>query len=51
MQIVNWRTRLKILEAKISAEAKDLITRFPCNVDKRLATKSADEIKVLGVQF
>lgn len=48
MQIVNWRTHLKFPEeAKLSPEAKDLISRLLCNVDQRLGTKGADEIKVL----
>ncbi|KAJ7979851.1 Non-specific serine/threonine protein kinase [Quillaja saponaria] len=45
-KIVNWRTHLKFPEeAKISAEAKDLISKLLCNVDQRLGTKGADEIK------
>jgi len=48
LQIVNWRNYLKFPEeVKISAEAKDLISRLLCNVDQRLGTKGADEIKVL----
>jgi len=48
MQIVNWRTTLKFPEeVKLSAEAKDLICRLLCNVEQRLGTKGADEIKVL----
>lgn len=48
MQIVNWRTHLKFPEeAKLSPEAKDLISKLLCNVDQRLGTKGADEIKVL----
>jgi hypothetical protein len=48
MQIVNWRTHLKFPEeAKLSPEAKDLISKMLCNVDHRLGTKGADEIKVL----
>lgn len=47
MQIVNWRTHLKFPEeAKLSPEAKDLINRLLCNVEQRLGTKGADEIKV-----
>jgi serine/threonine kinase 38 len=34
-------------EAKLSPEAKDLICRLLCNVEQRLGTKGADEIKVL----
>jgi len=47
LQIVNWRNYLKFPEeVKLSAEAKDLISRLLCNVDQRLGTKGADEIKV-----
>ncbi|MBA0798194.1 hypothetical protein Gohar_008808 [Gossypium harknessii] len=47
MQIVNWRTHLKFPEeAKLSAEAKDLIRKLLCNVEQRLGTKGAYEIKV-----
>ncbi|KAH1191794.1 Serine/threonine-protein kinase CBK1 [Glycine max] len=47
MLIVNWRNYLKFPEeVKISAEAKDLISRLLCNVDQRLGTKGADEIKL-----
>lgn len=47
MQIVNWRTHLKFPEeAKLSPEAKDLISKLLCNVEKRLGTKGAYEIKV-----
>ena len=35
-KIVNWRTRLKFLEeAKLSIEAKDLISKLLCNVEQR----------------
>ncbi|XP_029123214.1 uncharacterized protein [Elaeis guineensis] len=45
-KIVNWRTHLKFPEeAKLSAEAKDLISKLLCNVDQRLGTKGAGEIK------
>ncbi|XP_072961171.1 uncharacterized protein [Typha angustifolia] len=45
-KIVNWRTHLKFPEeAKLSTEAKDLISRLLCNVDQRLGTKGANEIK------
>jgi serine/threonine kinase 38 len=33
-------------EAKLSGEAKDLICRLLCNVERRLGTKGAHEIKV-----
>ncbi|KAK1284203.1 Serine/threonine-protein kinase AtPK1/AtPK6 [Acorus calamus] len=45
-KIVNWRTHLKFPEeAKLSAEAKDLISKLLCNVEQRLGTRGADEIK------
>ncbi|KAK4760195.1 hypothetical protein SAY87_023326 [Trapa incisa] len=46
-KIVNWRAHLKFPEeAKLSLEAKDLISKLLCNVTNRLGTKGADEIKV-----
>ncbi|KNA11051.1 hypothetical protein SOVF_138790 isoform A [Spinacia oleracea] len=46
-KIVNWRTHLKFPEeAKISPEAKDLISKLLCNVNQRLGSNGADEIKV-----
>ncbi|KAJ6817495.1 serine/threonine-protein kinase 38-like [Iris pallida] len=55
-KIVNWRNHLKFPEeAKLSPEAKDLISRLLCNVERRLGTKGADEIKAhpwfKGVQW
>ena len=48
LQIVNWRTHLKFPEeAKLSPEAKDVVSKLLCNVNQRLGTKGADEIKVL----
>ncbi|KAG8641779.1 hypothetical protein MANES_12G033900v8 [Manihot esculenta] len=45
-KIVNWRTHLKFPEeAKLSPEAKDLISKLLCNVSERLGTKGAAEIK------
>uniref|UniRef100_A0A6N2MNT1 non-specific serine/threonine protein kinase n=1 Tax=Salix viminalis TaxID=40686 RepID=A0A6N2MNT1_SALVM len=45
-KIVNWRNHLKFPEeAKLSSEAKDLISKLLCNVDQRLGTKGAYEIK------
>ncbi|CAN6479491.1 unnamed protein product [Victoria cruziana] len=45
-KIVNWRAYLKFPEeAKLSEEAKDLISRLLCSVEQRLGTKGADEIK------
>ncbi|CAI9107605.1 OLC1v1007001C6 [Oldenlandia corymbosa var. corymbosa] len=47
-KIVNWRSHLKFPEeAKLSAEAKDLISKLLCNVNQRLGSNGADEIKVL----
>lgn len=47
MQIVNWRTHLKFPEeAKLSNQAKDLICKLLCNVEQRLGTKGAPELKV-----
>jgi len=56
MQIVNWRSHLKFPEeAKLSPEAKDLISKLLCNVEQRLGTKGAHEIKAhpwfRGVQW
>uniref|UniRef100_A0A0E0A1H6 non-specific serine/threonine protein kinase n=1 Tax=Oryza glumipatula TaxID=40148 RepID=A0A0E0A1H6_9ORYZ len=46
MLIVNWRSHLKFPEeAKLSPEAKDLISKLLCNVEQRLGTKGAHEIK------
>ncbi|XP_031284387.1 serine/threonine-protein kinase 38-like [Pistacia vera] len=45
-KIVNWRTHLKFPEeAKLSPEAKDLISKLLCNVNQRLGSKGSDEIK------
>ncbi|KAM1571291.1 hypothetical protein ACFX13_037068 [Malus domestica] len=45
-KIVNWRTHLKFPgEAKLSSEAKDLICKLLCNVEQRLGTQGAHEIK------
>lgn len=47
MQIVNWKTYLKFPEeAKLSFDAKDLVSRLLCNVDQRLGTRGAHEITV-----
>lgn len=53
MQIVNWRSHLKFPEeVSLSPEAKDLISKLLCNVNQRLGSNGADEIKVLyGVSF
>ncbi|KAL8162786.1 hypothetical protein V2J09_014275 [Rumex salicifolius] len=55
-KIVNWRHHLKFPEeAKLSREAKDLICKLLCNVDQRLGTRGAGEIKAhpwfKGVQW
>lgn len=45
-KIVNWRTHLKFPEeAKITPEAKDLISKLLCNVTQRLGSNGANEIK------
>lgn len=45
---MNWKSHLKFPEeAGLSPEAKDLISRLLCNVNHRLGSKGADEIKVL----
>ncbi|KAL0920244.1 hypothetical protein M5K25_009365 [Dendrobium thyrsiflorum] len=45
-KIVNWRTHLKFPdEAKLSPKAKDLISKLLCNVDQRLGSNGAYEIK------
>ncbi|XP_068664546.1 uncharacterized protein [Aristolochia californica] len=45
-KIVNWKTHLKFPEeARLSPEAKDLISKLLCNVEQRLGTKGSDEIK------
>ncbi|KAL6954887.1 non-specific serine,threonine protein kinase, partial [Sarracenia purpurea var. burkii] len=44
--IVNWKIHLKFPEeAKLSSEAKDLISKLLCNVNQRLGSNGADEIK------
>ncbi|XP_039032555.1 serine/threonine-protein kinase tricornered-like [Hibiscus syriacus] len=45
-KIVNWRTHLKFPEeAKLSAEATDLISKLLCDVNHRLGSNGAGEIK------
>ncbi|XP_058104540.1 uncharacterized protein LOC131248300 isoform X4 [Magnolia sinica] len=45
-KIVNWRSHLRFPEeAKLAPEAKDLISKLLCNVERRLGTKGAHEIK------
>ncbi|XP_011083040.1 serine/threonine-protein kinase tricorner [Sesamum indicum] len=45
-KIVNWKAHLKFPEeAKLSREAKDLISKLLCSVDRRLGSNGADEIK------
>ncbi|KAH7654427.1 Non-specific serine/threonine protein kinase protein [Dioscorea alata] len=55
-KIVNWRNHLRFPEeVKISPEAKGLISRLLCNVEQRIGTKGAHEIKAhpwfKGVQW
>ncbi|XP_020585041.1 serine/threonine-protein kinase tricorner isoform X2 [Phalaenopsis equestris] len=45
-KIVHWKNHLKFPEnAKISLEAKDLISRLLCDVEHRLGSRGADQIK------
>ncbi|PIA64247.1 hypothetical protein AQUCO_00100021v1 [Aquilegia coerulea] len=45
-KIVHWRNHLKFPEeARMTPEAKDLICRLLCDVDTRLGTGGADQIK------
>ncbi|KAK7261019.1 hypothetical protein RIF29_27322 [Crotalaria pallida] len=45
-KIVHWRNHLRFPEnAQLSPDAKDLICRLLCDVDHRLGTLGADEIK------
>ncbi|KAF8401032.1 hypothetical protein HHK36_014335 [Tetracentron sinense] len=45
-KIVHWRNHLKFPEeARLTPEAKDLICRLLCNVEHRLGTGGADQIK------
>ncbi|KAK8940021.1 Serine/threonine-protein kinase AtPK1/AtPK6 [Platanthera guangdongensis] len=45
-KIVHWRTHLKFPEdARISLEAKDLICRLLCDVDHRIGSQGADQLK------
>ncbi|KAL4307742.1 hypothetical protein HN51_042140 [Arachis hypogaea] len=45
-KIVHWRNFLRFSEdAQLSPEAKDLICRLMCDVDHRLGTRGAHEIK------
>lgn len=46
-QIVHWRNHLKFPEdSRLSPEAKDLIFRLLCDVEHRLGTGGANQIKV-----
>ncbi|XP_011100578.1 serine/threonine-protein kinase tricorner [Sesamum indicum] len=46
-KIVHWRNHLRFPEdTKLSPEAKDLICRLLCDVEHRLGTRGAAEIKV-----
>ncbi|GAU43428.1 hypothetical protein TSUD_334910, partial [Trifolium subterraneum] len=45
-KIVNWKSHLKFPEeARLSPEAKDLISNLLCNVNQRLGSNGANEIK------
>ncbi|XP_071721597.1 uncharacterized protein [Rutidosis leptorrhynchoides] len=45
-KIVHWKSHLKFpQEAQLTLEAKDLISKLLCNVNHRLGSKGADEIK------
>ncbi|KAH7439853.1 hypothetical protein KP509_04G079200 [Ceratopteris richardii] len=45
-KIIYWRKYLKFPEeARLSAEAKDLMRRLLCDVDNRLGTRGANEVK------
>ncbi|WJX84385.1 non-specific serine/threonine protein kinase [Trifolium repens] len=45
-KIVNWKSHLKFPEeARLSPEAKDLISKLLCNVNQRLGSNGASEIK------
>ncbi|KAL2321064.1 hypothetical protein Fmac_030033 [Flemingia macrophylla] len=45
-KIVNWKSHLKFPEeARLTFEAKDLISKLLCNVNQRLGSNGADEIK------
>ncbi|WOL13684.1 hypothetical protein Cni_G22457 [Canna indica] len=51
-QIVSWGNHLKVPEeAKLSPEAKDLISRLLCNVEHRLGTKGVHEIMLNRAQL
>ncbi|CAL5442823.1 unnamed protein product [Camellia sinensis] len=46
-KIVHWRNHLKFPEeARLTPEAKDLICRLLCDVEQRLGTREAHQIKV-----
>ncbi|QCD97753.1 serine/threonine-protein kinase tricorner-like [Vigna unguiculata] len=45
-KIVNWKSHLKFPEeARLTVEAKDLISKLLCNVNQRLGSNGAEEIK------
>ena len=47
---MHWRNHLKFPEdAKLSNEARDLICRLLCDVDHRIGSAGADQIKVVPV--
>ncbi|XP_030551915.1 serine/threonine-protein kinase tricornered-like isoform X2 [Rhodamnia argentea] len=46
-KIVHWKNHLKFPEdARLSPEARDLICRLLCDVDNRLGTRGAEQIRV-----
>ncbi len=51
-KIVNWRQYLRFpAEVAVPPLAKDLICRLLCDVEHRLGTNGAAEIKVVGLNW
>ncbi len=51
-KIVNWRQYLRFpAEVAVPPLAKDLICRLLCDVEHRLGTNGAAEIKVMGLNW
>ena len=51
-QIVHWKNHLKFPdEARLTPAAKDLICRLLCDVDNRLGTLGANQIKVSSMNI
>lgn len=49
---MHWKHHLKFPdEARLTPEAKDLICRLLCDVEHRLGTGGADQIKVCSIIF